>query len=147
MSRSLFIGVALCAGLTFSLTSCSRSSVPRGTVKGKVTLDGLPLTSAAIFFESDATKTAMQVNLGAEGEFEAKSYNTSGLPVGNYKVAISPGGVMDPDDAPMLAGKNKSVAKGPAPLIPVKYTTTATSGLSAVVNEGDNPPFLFKLVK
>ena len=68
------------------------------------------------------------------------------LPVGTYKVVIGP----------MLTKGFQPVDKvryvGPAPKfppspIPKRYAGIATSGLTATVKQGDNPPFKFDLPK
>jgi hypothetical protein len=109
-------------------------------------LDGLPLTNASIYFESDATKTSIVSTLGPDGEFEVQTHAAKGLPPGTYKVAITPGAVLDPAAPPVLAGQ-KAPKSAELPNIPEKYRTTATSGLSADVREGENAPFSFALVK
>lgn len=116
---------------------------PRGTVKGTVTVEGKPASGAMIVFENPAAAIARMATI-ENGAFEVKSIEGPGLPIGTYTVAIRPGGIMKPGEEIPLATK-KTSATVPGPPIPQKYHTATTSGLTAEVKTGTNPPFQFDL--
>jgi len=132
-------------GLLF-LVGCTPPPAPRGTVKGKVTLDSQPITGATIMFENREIGVARTYSLDEDGSFEIKSYDGEGLPVGKYQVAIIPGSTMKSDEIP-LAGKPIPKKPPPSTKIALKYHNVDTSELSADVKEGQNTPLEFKLVK
>ena len=85
------------------------------------------------------------------GEFLMKMDRMQGLPAGTYKVTIS-----GPVALPPLPSKpvNGTIPpKPPSPpspvrrTIPARYGRIATSGLTATVKQGENPPFKFDLPK
>ncbi len=145
MTRSrIAFTLALFAGLL--LAGCGPKVVPRGTVKGRVTLGSRPVTGATVFFENAETGVAMNAPLDGDGNYEVKTFEHSGLPVGSYKVAVQPGGVMSPEEASPKATEAKAArTKQAVSPIPEKYHMTATSKLLIEVKEGDNPPFDFTL--
>lgn len=122
---------------------------PRGTARGRVTLGGNPLSGATIVFENKAVGVAQSATLDGDGKYEFVTYADAGLPAANYKVTVSSGRFMLPgEEVPRLA----PVGKGPvAPppkkpaAVPDKYAKAESSGLSADVKAGNNPPFDFDL--
>ncbi len=132
------------------LAGCSGASeLPRGTVRGRVTLAGKPLAGATVVFENRAVGVAQSATLDDDGRYEFLNYAAGGLPAASYKVTVSSGRSMLPgEEIPRLS----PVAKGPvtppkrAPTaVPDKYAKAESSGLSAEVKAGDNPPFDFDL--
>jgi len=140
MRRSAFAGLAVAFALVLS---CS-SGPARGPVKGRVTMGGAPVTAATVFFENAELGGGMNAPLDSNGEFEVKNYQGAGLPVGTYKVAILPGGVMTPDEAGPKATEAKAARPKANSAIPEKYHKTATSGLTIEV-KADSAPFEFDL--
>lgn len=133
----------------FLLTVCGcASEESRGTVTGKVSINGVPLAEGTIFFENQAKGVALTGQIKSDGSFTLASYKGAGLVVGSYKVAISPEGMLMSADEIPLVGKNprkpKDVKKSP---LPEKYFKTSTSELTAEIKEGSNPPINFDLKK
>jgi hypothetical protein len=143
LSRFLFAG-ALFVSLAL-VVGCGAKGSARGTVKGRVTLGDKPVTGATVFIENPEFGVAVNAPLDADGRYEVKSYQGDGLPVGSYKVAVLPGGVMQPGEELPTADKAKFVRPKLTVIIPEKYHKTATSQLTIDVREGENPPFDFKL--
>ncbi len=109
-------------------------------------MDSKPVTGASVFIENAETGVAMNAPLTLDGQYEVKTYQGAGLPPGLYRVAVTPGGVMKPEESLVLAGDAKAArAKLPVTPVPEKYHKTASSGLTIEVKEGDNPPFDFIL--
>jgi hypothetical protein len=143
MSRLL----ALVGFLALVAAGCDGQKPPaRGTVRGRVTLGAKPVTGATVLFTNAETGIAMNAPLDRDGRYEVKSHLGAGLPPGRYVVAVTPGGVMTPDEEGPLAGDAKAArAKLPATPVPDKYHKAETSGLTVEVKEGDNSPFNFAL--
>jgi hypothetical protein len=137
-------------GIAVLAAGCGGSKdLPRGPVRGRVTLNGKPVAGATIVFESKGVGVAQTATLDSDGRYEFASYGASGLPASLYKVSVSAGRFMQPgEEIPMVA----PAAKGaPAPekkvsvAIPDKYAKADTSGLTADVKAGDNQAFDFDL--
>src|SRR5213078_1014364 len=78
----------LLLSLLAGVAGCSAKSL--GTAKGKVTLDGQPVSKGSVLFLSDdGTRTVMN-SLAADGTFEMRTHEGAGLPPGKYFVAVSP---------------------------------------------------------
>jgi len=131
--------------------------VVTGTVKGKITLDGQPLEPGCVL-------TLMPTSAGAEissglvlgdGTFVAASGEIPGIPVGEYRVMVSPP-PLSPEAEEELTKKNSQavmsalINKSKAELekvqypqdaiVPRKYWRDTTSGLTLTVKEGENTP-------
>ena len=143
LSRLLFTGVLLVGAALVG--GCGAKGPARGAVKGRVTMDGKPVTGATVLIENPEFGVAVNAPLDADGRYEVKSYQGDGLPVGSYKVAVLPGGVMQPGEELPTADKAKFVRPKLTVIIPEKYHKTATSQLAIDVKEGETLPFDFKL--
>lgn len=126
-------------------TGCADKGPVRGTVKGRVTMGTQVVTGATVFFENVEQGVAINAPLDADGNFEVKSYQGDGLPVGTYKVAVLPGGVMTVEEQGPKANEAKATRPKPNAAIPEKYHSPSTSGLTIDVTAGDNPPHLIEL--
>lgn len=128
-----------------TVSGCA-SDEPRGTVTGKVSVNGVPLTEGTIFFENQAKGVALTGQIKPDGSFLLASHKGVGLVVGSYQVAISPEAMLMSADEIPLVGKNprkpNDVKKSS---LPNKYYKTSTSGITAEIKEGSNPPFNFDL--
>lgn len=135
------------AAALFLLCGCD-SPEPRFSVTGKVTMNGSPLKEGTISFENQAKGIALSGQIRDDGTYQLSSYKGKGLPAGSYKISISPAGRLQSAEDIPLVGKNpkppKDVSKS---LIPEKYRNASTSGLTAEVREGTNPPFEFDIKK
>lgn len=146
------LGVAMFGGLIPLVVGCGAQPSNRGTVQGQVTLNKAPLNGAMIYFQGTEGGPETRATVEANGRFEVRWKKSHGLPPGKYKVAIQPGRIMGPDEAPGLnsanvAGKEpKAVPAVAATAIPEKYQSVETSGFTATVNAGANPDFVFDLV-
>ena len=115
--------------MAFVLVGCSGSSgrdEPTGTVSGSVTYKGNPVASASIFFVNPEAGTGGGGTLDSEGKFAF----SKPIPTGEYKVFLGP-----PEEQLMPDGQPK---QGPAPKVPQKYLSEATTDVTVKVNEGDN---------
>ncbi len=113
-----------------------------GTVKGRVTLKGAPIGDGSVIFQGASANVSVSGNLKPDGTYQIVAANMPGLPPGDYKVAISPSKI-GTGEAPL------AIAPGQAEvvrvMIPQRYHSTETSGLTATVQAGENPAFNFDL--
>jgi len=136
------IGNILGLAILALLAGCGgRTAVPHGTVEGRVTVNGVPVTTGSIIFSNAELGVMIMGELDAAGYYEARSHELPGLPVGKYTVAIYPLGISKGDFVPIERGKaGKSSAA-----VPERYRDGKTSPLKVDVKEGKNPPFNFDL--
>jgi len=106
------------------------SSAPVGEVAGKVTFKRKPVSEGRVTFQNLQTGAADEAELNSDGSYAMKSP----LPVGEYKVMVSP-----------LIVRKQVDGKGPvvgvekaAPDIPDKYRTIGSTDLKETVKEGKN---------
>lgn len=107
-----------------------------GTVHGSVTNGGKPV-SGTVYFNSSTGNSAL-ATLQTDGSYKLGGQFGEKIPVGDYKVSVSPAGGSGADIAAAPTGV---LGKGP---IPEKYLSGDSSGWTATVKEGDNS-FDFKI--
>ncbi len=121
----------------------------RGPVKGRVTLGGKALAGVTVVYESKALGVSQTATTDDDGKYEFAAYNAAGLPAGSYKVSVSSGKFLAPGEEVLKIEVSKGPVTAPkkaAPTaVPDKYAKPESSGLTAEVNAGDNPPFDFDL--
>ena len=108
--------------LSFAIVAgCGGEFIPTG---GKVTFDdGTPVPSGGVVFETDGFMADGRIQ--PDGTYTLSSLKPGdGLPAGNYKVSIS---AMEYDEH-----ERQTV------LVDPKYSSPATSGLTAEVSKGQN---------
>lgn len=134
--------------LAFAFLFCGCApQVPRGTVAGTVTFQGKPVTHGTILFEDPSAGIAITAELGPDGSYVVETYEAAGLPVGTYQVAVTPHSYAVVEDFPLAGAAPPPSSENESVTIPSKFHSTATSGLSVTVKEGENPPFDFDLAK
>ena len=118
--------IAIAIGLA---TGCSDGRLKLGEVAGTVTLDGKPLSSGKIVFQSDSARSAFgQIR---NGEIvDVATYETGdGVPVGLQRIAIQP----DIDESVMMKNPAEAAKMMKAAGIPQKFQQARTSGLTAEI--------------
>jgi hypothetical protein len=139
----LLVGLAGCEG-----TGLPPGAKPTVPVKVTVTYKGAPVEGATVtFIESGETPTPSYGLTDAQGSAQLKTSYAEGAVVGAHQVTITKtqteGGPMADQDSPDYnPDPPPAVVKS---LIPQKYGSTATSGLSADVKKGDPNEFTFDL--
>jgi len=126
------------------LTGCGGTDYgPTGKVKGRLTMEGKPLSpgTAVSFMQMEKGFLAFGLT-DAEGRFEVKSWNDGEMPVGVYKVMIAPPASAPPPPQNYTAEElfeNPDLAD---PVVkaefPQKYRDTQTSGLEFQIQTGEN---------
>ena len=134
--------VLFVAGALAIIAGCKRDP-DVGVVRGVVKLQGKPLTGGTIKMEGGPAQIALMAPIGEDGSYAMQTYEADGLPPGSYKVAISSQRIAAGDLGVLVTDAQK--APPPTVNIPKKYASVETSGLTADVKPGDNPPFNFDL--
>ena len=153
----------LLLGAAVFLAGCPKGGSSLGTVpvRGRVTLDGAPLPGATVTFSPKSPEGRTAAGMTNEnGEFILTTIRAGdGAVPGEYGVAITKpvatgpvedprvrGGALTPEQMAQIReqAKAKAGAEGGS-AIPKKYTSPATSGLTATVKRGDKNEFTFDL--
>jgi len=124
---------ALWLGLTIG---CGGSGAGLAVVKGKVTYKGKPVPNGTInFLPTDGNKPSATGEIQPDGSYSLKTFVTNrpgeGAVIGQHKVVI----VAMVDMASRLPEERIPL---PPPIVPVKYTSPATSDLTANVEDKEN---------
>ena len=111
-------------------------------VQGTVIYNGKPLPYGTVSFQPEAGLPAIGT-IQSDGSFTLTTYSTGdGAIIGSHKVAVI-ATEADAGTAPPIDPN----AEMPAPkfVIPAKYTSYSTSGLTAEVMEGEQNEFTFTI--
>ena len=134
MKRLSAVLLGILAIWMVGLVGCGKDKMI-GRVFGKVTFQGQPVSEGLILFVDREQGIHMSAKIGPDGSYELKLAEDYGLPVGTYRVLVTP---------PLIEGSEIGPL-GPRPKtviydnLPTKYRNQQTSGLSLIVKEGDNP--------
>ncbi len=110
-----------CLLVSLTLTiACGPAEPPSGSVSGKVTYNGQPLTAGVVTLINEATGVGGSVKLDSSGGYYIQTIRT-----GQYKVAVH-------NVPPPPGGKVVMLN------IPEKFQDIQSSGLSVTVEEGKN---------
>lgn len=121
---------ALAAALVF-LAGCGDSGPKLVQVRGKVTYNGNPVPRGTVIFTPAAGGPPATGEIGPDGSFAMTTFKTAdGAVPGKHKVFIVAMAVPT-DELP------EARSPTPPPIIPVKYTSPATSPLTADVGDTD----------
>ena len=113
---------------------------PTGTLSGTVTLDGAPAptgTTIALIHDKTAQPAVAVVKEG--GAYEASMRGEPKVLAGSYKVSLA-----DPPQPTMTDEQMAAIYEGKADatsttsVVPQKYNSSETSGLTVEVSEGPN---------
>ena len=127
-----------------SLLGCGKDAGNWGSVAGTITQNGKPVESAMVLFSNRDAGVEITAPTDAKGRFTIRTDRVAGLPLGTYKVAVTPKAVNLPSP------KNGLMFEGPAPAqppsaIPAAYRDVKTTKLTATVQTGPNE-FTFDLL-
>ena len=116
----------------FAATGCKQEE-KLGRIGGKVSFQGQPVSEGIVLFSCVAKGVNMTAPLKEDGSYEVIMAKGAGLPLGEYKVSVSP-----PQPFYQIGQKAPQQPKQ-YPNIPAKYRNFQTSGLSVNIIDGDNP--------
>ena len=130
-SQQRFIGVALLGIVLSCQVGCGNKF--GATVQGVVNLDGEPLpTGRVTFARLGSTDAPAMSDISSDGSFSLATNREIGVVPGEYRVAIQS---FKPIEG--LAPGERSFAS-PEPLVPQRYLSVETSGLTRTVEPGSN---------
>lgn len=121
----------LTSALVLAMIGCGEKGPPMGPVRGKVTLDNQPLSEGVVVFESIPGGFGSSAVLQPDGSYSIRCQYGNGLPVGRYRVAITP-----PRRGPAEIAKQED--RTPSQ-IPVQYMDLNTSRLEIDVQSAAGP--------
>jgi hypothetical protein len=106
-----------------------------GTVKGKITVNGNPLPSGLITFESQTGKKNAYAAAIRDGMYE-----TDQIPSGPCKITVVHSAIPAPESGgnDLLAGRKGGARVAGVVEVPRKYHSSDTSGLELEVKAGAN---------
>jgi len=136
------------AAVAISISGCGKARRDRAEVTGTVTYNGTPLRFGTVIFEPETGQYATGA-IQPDGSFRMTTRGEGdGVPVGKCKVRIVCFANQDPSAKHTPAKgdppRGEGLALG-APLIPKKYLSSATSGITVEVKPGENKPLLLEL--
>lgn len=115
---------------------------PTGTVSGKVTWKGAPVTSGIITFVNPQQGLPFTANIGADGSYALVGPFNGAIPVGEYQIAVAPAQQAPPDPMALMQPMGEAGAPQPAQdvpgEIPLKFRSPDLSGIKKTVVEGAN---------
>ena len=123
-------GVGLAASVVV-LAGCGGGEMKTAVVRGKVTYNGRPVPNGTITFVPEGGGPSATGQTGSDGTFALTTYKSDdGAVLGKHKVMI-----VAVQDTSNLLPEQRNL---PAPVIPDKYLSTATSDLTATVEDKEN---------
>lgn len=117
------------------ITGCAEQTEKKTTapVKGVVTYQGKSLETGEIIFFPDSGERIASGKIQPDGTFQLTTYSEGdGALPGNHKVTI-----VSERDMEGISAEDPEASMEPS-FIPTKYNMQKTSGLTAIVKEGDN---------
>lgn len=146
LAAALSLGLMVMAGCGTSAPQ--RDGPATYPVSGTVTQGGAPVTGATVRFERADGSQASTGRTDSQGKYILATFEAGdGAPAGDYRVTIvkikgPEESAAVPEDDPNYKGAEESPAEGEEVeyrnLLPEKYASVETSGLTATVTEGPN---------
>ncbi|QDT93840.1 hypothetical protein Pan161_55270 [Gimesia algae] len=129
--------ISLCSVLLLLsiMTGCGEQidKKPTAPVKGIVTYEGKPLETGEVVFFPDSGEQIAHGKIQPDGSFQLTTYEEGdGAFPGTHKVTI-----ISERDMEGISAEDPEASMEPS-FIPTKYNMQKSSGLTAVVKEGDN---------
>lgn len=156
MARFASIGIVSILLLSMS-SGCNRQqggyNGPRGTVSGRLIVDGAPLTEGCkVMFQAVDGGYIATATVKSDGKYTLTSNGSFEIPAVNYKVQFAPpesnasvstpsSGLQDPSEmAKKVMGPpgSREIQQKAKPPFPAKYMSTLTSKLEYAVKAGAN---------
>lgn len=144
----ILVVLLMAAAIAVSASGCGKSRRDLATVTGKVTYKGKPLQFGTVVFQPAAGQYATGA-IQPDGTFQMTTRGEgNGCPVGKNAVRIACFAEQDPAAKPgeLKVGPGFGEPSLGKPLIPRKYLSCETSGITVEVRSGANEPLVFSLV-
>ncbi len=152
----LALSLVLLLTLATFATGCGQKATdgysgPRGTVSGRLMIDGTPLEEGCgVMFQSVEGGKIAVATVKSEGKYTLTCNGSFDIPAVNYRVQLSPPSDVketkssEPQDPTMMARKvmgppgSATVSEKANPPFPAKYLSTRSSKLEYTVKAGPN---------
>ncbi len=122
LGREPVVSACLVFMLLFGPVGCGpRAPAGMLSINGTVTLGGKPVPKGAVHFVAEDASKTRSARIDATGRFHAALWPL------DYRIAVTA------DEHPAMVGDN-GVEIPAKSLVPLKYTSAATSGLTATVD-------------
>lgn len=122
------------------LPGCGSSGLPTAPVRGKITYEGKPVPNGSVVSLPEGDKPSATGDIKPDGSYELTTYSSGdGAVLGKHTLMV----IAVEDHSGRLPEERSAT---PALIIPKKYTSFPTSGLSIDVKAGENS-FDFELQK
>lgn len=132
MLRTYRLPAVLALGLACLLTFGCTEGMKTAPVKGKLTYKGKPVPNGTITFIPEGNGPSATGEIQSDGSYELTTYKSGdGAVLGKHTVmivAVQDQGDRLPEDRSPL----------PPPIVPAKYLSNQTSGLTAQVKDEEN---------
>ncbi len=139
---ALILLMAVLAALTATATGCGKRARDLSPVTGKVTYRGQPLRFGAVSLHPESGQHATAA-IQPDGSFELSTPKEgAGVPVGKCQVRIVCYENQNPELPPRQPNTRFTLGKS---LIPKKYTSCQTSGITVEVRPDKNEPLMLNL--
>jgi hypothetical protein len=155
MSYCKSLAIFACLGCLILLSGCGGKTKLPGLVpaSGKLTLDGTPLANAVISFQPKGEGRSATATTNAAGEFQATTLNPNdGIFPGDYVITVSKSEIVgktysdaEIEDIIQKTGEGPRIET--KQVVPDKYLSAETSGLSASIPSGGNNSISLELKK
>jgi hypothetical protein len=136
VAKRAVVGLLFAAMCLSLVLGCGRGGEGLAVVKGKITYKGKAVPNGTVnFLPADPNKPSATGEIQADGSYAMQTYLRSrpsqGAVIGKHKVVI----VAMQDMASRLPEERIPL---PPPIVPIKYTSPATSDLTADVEDKEN---------
>ncbi len=133
----------LFAALLALLLGCG-SEPPKTPIHGKVLYNGKPLPFGVVMFQPVQGQVA-QAEINSDGTFDLSTYRIKdGVIPGSYRVSVICYEAQDPEGPASVENEGGGAWMG-RPLIPLRYTRTKSSGLTAEIVQDNNEEIILEL--
>ncbi len=148
-TRRAAAGFAMLSTLTLTTWASGCGGDPGlGRVSGRITYKGEPVPGGTVFFSpEEAGKRGAQGPIDSDGNYTLGTFDTGdGAPAGRHRVSVVAQGPDKPIPAKMKGKMMEEDMQGTGdPLVPRKYFSAESSGLTAEVVGGQSNTFDFEL--
>lgn len=129
----VFTTIAIAAVLLLAAVGCgpAEKRVATAPVKGKISYKGAPVTTGNVMFIPSGGGPPATAEIQADGTYSLKTYEPEdGAVPGDHVVTVTA--------IQLSTGSPEDPASDPKLLVPTKYSSSKTSGLTASVADGEN---------
>ncbi len=142
--KPAMVGFQMCIAVLMTVAAgCGEAKIPTGKLSGKVMYQDQPVTAGTVTFRNEQHGIVAAGDLTPTGEYHLLFAGGPDIPANEYLVTVTPPEAYVPVAADLLKDGPKpptsaSTSNATASKIPAKYRNFTTSGLSKILDEGEN---------